>query len=389
MKKILMLFSFIFVVGFIVGCDPNKYNIEIENNVIDYLDETFLEENRISNVNYYNELEDEYYQVENAPIDLTYIINNDQDFDSKFKNYPNEIDFKEKMVLLYFFRETNLRDYVFKSTSVSDNVLTINLRLVSTNKKDTMEPFQRSIMIIMDNEDFDDVKINTNNFKKEKYQLIINDPHKFIINKPKLSYYYDELVLIETAVLMDVSLHLYINDVFHSSQTVIERKSGYVWEYSFKMPKEDTVISFKTVEGFLAIYQLDTITFAPDDYGYDNVIKYNDNLDDYYDILINKYNVDSDSYYIENAEMYKEIYHLLSGNEYERDDLSNYKWYVISRTAAGSQFIKINYYYDNLISFHYPNENEPGDTAMFGCIDIIKIPIEIFDEFRLSYENGI
>ena len=74
------------------------------------------------------------------------------------------IDFKEDGFII-FFRETNLRDYVFKSTSVSDNVLTINLRLVSTNKRYN-EPFQ-SIMIIMDNEDFDDVKINTNNFKKK------------------------------------------------------------------------------------------------------------------------------------------------------------------------------------------------------------------------------
>ena len=53
---------------------------------------------------------------------------------------------------------------------------------------------------------------------------------------------------------MDVSLHLYIK-VYFILTNCYRKKVRYVWEYSFKMPKEDTVISFKTVEGFLAIYQ--------------------------------------------------------------------------------------------------------------------------------------
>ena len=91
---------------------------------------------------------------------------------------------------------------------------------------------------------------------KEKYYLFIDDEMSYIINELDLYYYHGDEIIIQTHVLTDVSLELYINDEFHSTQTAVETNNGYIWEYYLIMPNKDIKISFKVVDGFYLIINL-------------------------------------------------------------------------------------------------------------------------------------
>ena len=86
--------------------------------------------------------------------------------------------------------------------------------------------------------------------------MIDDQNKKFIINELKTEYAYDEEVIIQTNALTDVSLELYVNDKFVSTGISKDTETGTVWEYTFKMPKEDAKISFQVKDGFLFMFNL-------------------------------------------------------------------------------------------------------------------------------------
>lgn len=44
---------------------------------------------------------------------------------------------------------------------------------------------------------------------------------------------------------MDSDLVMYVDDFFYSKQTSIETDKGYIWEYTFTKPINETTLEFK------------------------------------------------------------------------------------------------------------------------------------------------
>lgn len=238
------------------------------------------------------------------------------------------------------------------------------------------------------------VLASCDNEKEKSYSLFIDDENNYIINDLKEAYKPGEEIIIQAGVLIDASFALYINGVYHSIQTVVETNDGYIREYYFKMPNEDVTISFK-IDGIPApmpiierIY-LNSFTFAGDTYGYENVYLPQGSLLENKDYLEDKYNINlnDEIVVLEDLEALKEIYNILMGKEFETSVVDDYFiWIIVNRTAAGSQFIDIQYYFsfsEKTIGYFYPSGHEAGDAAMFKCIDLIKV----YKEYPNLLEN--
>jgi hypothetical protein len=224
-------------------------------------------------------------------------------------------------------------------------------------------------------------------FDRERYYIFIDDEFGYITNEVDQFYYEGDEVIIQTGVLYDVDLELYINDEFHSIQTAVKIDEGNIWEYYLIMPNKDVKISFKVVDGFLPnVKPLDTITFAVEDYNYKNVYKPADNLLEHKDYLLQKYNIniDEDIVVVEDYYAFSEIYEILIGEPFLHDlTPEEFVWILVNRKASGSQFISIDYYfYDTFIGYKYPYGKEAGDTAIFGCLDVITILKEDFNNLE-------
>ena len=84
------------------------------------------------------------------------------------------------------------------------------------------------------------------------YKLTIIDENNFIYDKPSENECYfanGDLIKLHSFPIMDADLDMYVDNEFYSKQTTITINDQYIWEYSFRMPKQDVTISFKTSGG--------------------------------------------------------------------------------------------------------------------------------------------
>ena len=81
------------------------------------------------------------------------------------------------------------------------------------------------------------------------YNVSIDDPEHFITILPNMRYNENDQFTITTTVIMDAGLNLYVDNVFHSSETAVHTDNGYVWEYYVTMPNHDITISFRVYGG--------------------------------------------------------------------------------------------------------------------------------------------
>lgn len=137
---------------------------------------------------------------------------------------------------------------------------------------------------------------------------------------------------------------------------------------------------------------LPTIIFADDNYNIDNVYKPAGSLLDHQKSLENKYNIDfnDEIIVINQIKAFKEIYYILKGEKYNNhQNLEGYVWLLVKRVAGGSQFINIDYsIYDQYIGYNHPNGKEPGDAALFNCLDIIQITLDDYNSlYNLNFVN--
>lgn len=167
MKKLFILTMMMLTI-FLTSCSKNNNNIVIDNNIKQYLKESFLEENKVSAVFYPNSEGNVQEYLEEGATSLTHIFNSQDEFNeildfSKIINdFNNTIDFENKTVIIHIFGDVSPRDYLYKSDKLKNETLTINLKLekISPKVADSTMPYQRVILIVLNKIDFNEVIIN-------------------------------------------------------------------------------------------------------------------------------------------------------------------------------------------------------------------------------------
>lgn len=156
---ILVIFSLL------LCCSSCRYGAKLYSRVNDWIDESFLKENRVKgfypNDNYvYDESDpsDKYIYDETAPSSRVFIITDEDEYNRIFTNSPLDIDFKKQMVILYIFSNTSPRDYKLKRIELKDKVLTVKMRLERKKGKDAVMLYQRCILIKMNKAEINEVK---------------------------------------------------------------------------------------------------------------------------------------------------------------------------------------------------------------------------------------
>ncbi len=167
-NKVFSLMILMIFICILSSCSVYKYNAEIYNQAKEWISEEFLEENRVKayylNENYIEGESDpwtEYIYEKDVPSERTFIITEQYEFTNIFTKYEETIDFEKEMVILYIFSNWSPRDYHLKKIIYENQKLTMHIKLQHINSKikDSVEPYQRCLMIKMDKLEIDSVSV--------------------------------------------------------------------------------------------------------------------------------------------------------------------------------------------------------------------------------------
>lgn len=159
MIKKLLVFVMIFTCLIcIAGCSTNKYNAVLYDTANEWIDDNYLKENRVKayyiNDNYVegeSDISDKYVYDEAAPLSRTLIIHEQSEFGKIFSEFDSEIDFDNKIVILYIFADVYPnRRYYLKNLQLDDKNLNIYFNPERKNVDDATAPYQRSFMVVLD-----------------------------------------------------------------------------------------------------------------------------------------------------------------------------------------------------------------------------------------------
>lgn len=163
----------------LAGCSVVRYDAEIYSYVNDWLDPAFLENNRLGNVDYENpdydrdlayaaeaegweyEVPPVFYYPDN-PDTRTFIITDQEAFDSMFVEGAIEVDFEKEMVLLYMFGtcQPASRDYRIDEIEVQDRLASVYFAVVrKRGYKGSVRGYHRCIAVKMKK-----IEVTTANF---------------------------------------------------------------------------------------------------------------------------------------------------------------------------------------------------------------------------------
>ena len=155
---------------FLTGCATIRYGATLYSDTEEWLDDAFLEENKISTAYYRNPnftdihgSEPKWIKYPDEPKTRTFIITEKEEYDRIFTKSPVEVDFEKEMAILYTSSDTNLgtREYHVKTMDIVDGALTVGIRVESSDKLDSVQPYQRWFVLIMKK-----MEINEVNFEK-------------------------------------------------------------------------------------------------------------------------------------------------------------------------------------------------------------------------------
>ncbi|HOE53870.1 MAG TPA: hypothetical protein PK460_01820 [Bacilli bacterium] len=95
-----------------------------------------------------------------------------------------------------------------------------------------------------------------------KYRFTIIDTDRTVLSKHKDRYSAGEAIRIETVMLTDVIVSMYVNDEFYNNATTAENNVGQsVFVYDFIMPTYDVTITFVIKDGMIVEPNYIDITF--------------------------------------------------------------------------------------------------------------------------------
>lgn len=168
MKKIPSMALTVITIFFLfAGCSINKYNAITYSQANEWISTSFLEENKVGNAYYKNpnyiqnsnDTSDEYYYDETSPKDRTFIIDNQDTFDTIFEKNMLTVDFGKQVLYLYIFADVYPnRNYVIKNILIKENKLRIYYKLENNSKKDATAPYQRCLIVVMEKTDTSSVE---------------------------------------------------------------------------------------------------------------------------------------------------------------------------------------------------------------------------------------
>ena len=159
--------ALLLIFSLLPGCSSLRYGARLYNHVNDWIDESFLKENRVKasypNDNYVHgesDPRDKYIYDESSPSSRVFIITDEDEYNRIFTNSPLDIDFEEEMVILYIFPKSNARDYKLKRMELKDKTLTVEIRLEWkwNDVKDGCMPGPECVAIKMNKAEIDEVK---------------------------------------------------------------------------------------------------------------------------------------------------------------------------------------------------------------------------------------
>lgn len=165
LSLILVLLS---IFSLLTGCsnNNNKYNAVLYSNTTEWIDETFLNDNRVKayylNENYIDgqsDPNDKYIYDTTLPSSRVFTVGDEAEYNRIFSNSPLDIDFEHEMVILYIFSDVYpAREYRLKKIEVNGEVLTVKTELEQKNVDDAAMPYQRCIVVKMNKVEINEVK---------------------------------------------------------------------------------------------------------------------------------------------------------------------------------------------------------------------------------------
>lgn len=369
MKKLILGFILIIAAVLLSGCEIGNNGIEVKL--------LYSSSGINANVKTVIDNYDEYLERE-YDLDLT------SDF------------FNDSLIYTYVFQNNNLGEKLYDLDSYQ--LLNERLEIKMKNSDDftnkwVSPAFGPYVLVFSVNKEYynnvKDVSV-IGVYNHHKINLTVNDLNNFITNELASYYYTNDQIEIETDILMDASLELYVNDKFHSTPESFEENGQTKWRFTVTAFSDDLTISFKVVDGFLLADLFFVETFASSDYGYQNVYQYAETFSmEYLEI---KYGIteETEQFLIETWDDYEDIRNHISYMVSEPiiDEPIRYVWLYIKREANASNFIKINYRQEGYwLAAYYNLEFDEGDSAIFTCIDLVRIEYNIYQELEKD-ENG-
>ena len=152
-----------------VGCASVRYDPTLYSYTNDWLDNAFLEENKISTAYYHNPdftdihgSEPKYIKYPDEPKTRTFIITEKEEYDRIFTKSPVEVDFEKEMVILYTFCSVYYGGikYELKTMKVTDDTLTVKFecQYMPPDTDAACQPYQRFFMLTMKKAEITKVK---------------------------------------------------------------------------------------------------------------------------------------------------------------------------------------------------------------------------------------
>ena len=152
----------------LTGCAAIRYGATLYSDAEEWLDDAFLEENKISTAYYRNPdftdihgSEPEWITYPDEPKTRTFIITEKEEYDRIFTKSPVEVDFEKEMVILYTFlaHYPGGIKYELKKTKVTDDTLTVEFDRQYIAPVTGVEPYyQAFFMLTMKKTEITEVK---------------------------------------------------------------------------------------------------------------------------------------------------------------------------------------------------------------------------------------
>ena len=178
--KFTALFMLLVIVStFLTGCvsvsgmySKLKYGAKMYSKCNEWLLPSFLDEHKLLGVAYKNpdyvegvdDYSEQYYTDYEAPINRTFIVNDEEAYDKIFKENTLKVDFDEEIVFLYIFADCSpSQKYIIDDISVESEKVSIYFQFNSNFRSligyiGSTSPYPRCLVVKMDKIDVDNVE---------------------------------------------------------------------------------------------------------------------------------------------------------------------------------------------------------------------------------------
>ncbi len=151
LRKTFMAGIILIMVFLLVACG-NKYNATIYSDTKALFNEDFLKENLTRSSHYFNDKGEITASADQSyPKFLTFIVTTQEEYDSKFIEFPPMVDFEKEMLLIYIFTAIKPNAYEIKKISLNNETLKIDFIAKRSGgfkfRNDTTIPMQKWLII--------------------------------------------------------------------------------------------------------------------------------------------------------------------------------------------------------------------------------------------------